>query len=209
MRASMITLLVAIGLLLAQPAPGDIYDPEPNKLGIYFDLEFEGWYPCASATVGTMVTAYIILTNPTFGTLHRWEAAIRSTDGLLLSTSESIEGGGVNTSGSTLEFVVSYDAPIATEPVTVLATVQLFFIDLSASCLILTGVSNPSLPEDLPLVWPEVENPTVIQTTELYSNGVVASLWYCGGLPESPPDHCGQVVGVVKQNWGTLKSTYR
>ncbi len=206
MRTSMITLFVTIGLLVAQPVLGDIYDPEPNKLGLYFIDGYGEWRQCANSPPSSIVTVYIILTNPTFSSLHKWEAAIRQTDGLLLSVGESIEGGGVN-SGSDLDFVVSYETPISTEPVTILAAVELFYVH-HPGCLILTGVSNPSLPEFLPLVWPEAGSPMVIQTSKMFPNGVVATLNGCGTIPELP-EPCSQVVGTVKQNWGTLKSTYR
>jgi len=206
MSAPKIILLATIGILLAQSAFGDIYDPEPNKLGLYFIGEFGEWRQCANSSPSTIVTAYILLTNPTFSSLHKWEAAIRQTNGLLISLGESIEGGGVN-SGSELEFVVSYETPISTESVTILASVDLFWFH-HPGCLILTGVSNPSLPEYLPLVWPEEGSPMVIQTTKMFPNGVVATLNGCGTIPEEP-EPCSQVVGTVKQNWGTLKSTYR
>jgi hypothetical protein len=205
MSASKITLLTTIGFLVAQSALGNIYDPEPNKLGLYFTDVYGDWYQCANSSPSTIATAYILLTNPTFSSLHKWEAAIRQTNGLLFFLGESIGGGGVN-SGSELEFVVSYETPISLDSVTILATVDLFYVHYPG-CLILTGVSNPSLPEYLPLVWPEEGSPMVIQTTKMYPNGVVATLDGCGTVPEVPAP-CSQVVGTVKYNWGTLKSTY-
>jgi len=200
----MITILVTVGLLVGKSAFGG-FDPEPNKLGLYFDLEAR--FPCEVAYPFESVTAYLILTNATSDMLFGWEAAVRPVSEELFVGSAEVMGGGTN-SLEAPEFAVTYESPLETESVTVLATFELASLVYEENCLILTGISSPSLPEDLPLIWWEASVPSVIQTTNIQPNGVVASIGGCPVVPESPWP-CANEVPVSRFNWGSLKSIYR
>jgi hypothetical protein len=181
-----------------------IADSGSEKLGLYFDTD--AFNQCVDAEPFLPVMAYIILTNPSFESLHRWEGAIRPASGRVVAFQPEFLGGGAN-SGSLPEFSVSYEEPLAAQSVMVLATFQLMSLDPS-SCLILTGLSSPAIPEDLPLIWSEAGVPTVIETARMTINGVVAALGECQAVPEAPLP-CSEVVSEAGMNWGGLKSLYR
>ena len=186
-----------------------VLDPEPDGLGVCFTPDAN----TSDATPGLFMpfAMYVVLINPTFPQLHGWQAAVREADtDVLYVLSSSIPGDGIN-SGSGLQFSVGYDVPRPTSTVTVLASMQVMQVRLvtQSTCLILTGIDQPAIPDERPLVWREPGHPTVVRVSSPFHNAVAATINEGARIPESPPSRCSFVVDVAQQTWGALKSLYR
>lgn len=199
------SLILALALLQVGPAVAEL-DPAPDRLGIYFDLEeFSQFSQAYGAYI--LVPAYIVLANPTFPQVRRWEASLGIVgDPTLLNV--DFAGGGIN-SGSDTEYLVHLDTPLVCGTATLLATVNFLFTpDFYSSCLYLGGAAQPSLPGDLPVVWPEDDAPVQVEPTVLFDNGVGAIL----GSSEiiiGYPHFCETVVEDRQIDWGAVKALYR
>ena len=128
---------------------GDPIDPDPDGIGIYFDEGAGAGSWCASAPVGTLVTAYLCLTRAgdTSG-FNSWEARIESSVAGALAGLD-IRGGGTN-SAIEPEFVVSYDTPLPWQTSTVLLDITVEVVWEWSIALRVWPASNPSGAEQLP-----------------------------------------------------------
>ncbi len=198
-------VLILISIVAVCLARVAVCQATSGSLGLFYDEDAQS--ACEFSQPGGPKTLYIILLNPTFESLHGWEAAVQFVEQQIYVIDSDVYGGGVN-SGVAHEFRVALDEPMATSPVTVLGTVTILPLAIE-SCLILTGVSSPSLPELGPLVWPVADSPEAIGTFDYLENGVDAIVGQCVFIPENPYWPCVDVVSQTMRNWGTLKSFYR
>lgn len=182
-----------------------VVDPTPDRIGVYFDQNANQrtlhiWHP-------SLQTIYIILTNPTFANVYGWQAAIRGLEAETVSVIGTTITGGAVLTGPGLEYDVRYETPLVTQSVTVLASIVGFTHEsMTCNCLILTGIDHPALPEMLPLVWTQPDQPAVIQIARLYPNGVAAA------INENPiPEilSCAAVVAAEPVSWSSLKALFR
>ncbi len=182
-----------------------IVDPEPNRIGMYFDLGAD--IMCtAMPSPFPSTNVYIILTNPTYTTVHGWEASIHSTGDSIAIEGTCFAPGSVNT-GDGSEFIVTFDIPMVTTTTTILAIVTLV-PNATEECLFLTGVEHPSFPSTKPLVWFNDEPGLEIQPSHALPNGVGAIIGTCNSLIGLPIP-CEEVVRASQVQWGVLKSLYR
>ena len=184
---------------------GAVADPTPDRIGIYFDEDANqrtlvAWPPSAQMI-------YIIVTNPTFSNIYGWQAAIRGLDAGTITVLGSTISGGAIITGPDLQYDVTYDAPLVAQPVTVLASIVGLAADsMWCSCLVLTGIDQPTIPEMLPLVWTRPDQPSAIQVAHLYSNGVAAAINE-NPIPEDPG--CATALAVQSTSWSSLKALFR
>ena len=111
-------ILAIVLTFVSAQAFSQVIDPTPDRIGIFFDTQGDSqlnWDP-----PGVPVVAYLIVMAPTFQELYGWEAAIHSTDDEWFVLESNVEGGGTN-AGEGQEFIVSYDVPLPTHPVMLLA----------------------------------------------------------------------------------------
>jgi hypothetical protein len=198
-------MAVANLLVLNAAAASAAVDPSPDRIGIYFD---------ESASRQTLVawpqsvqTIYIIVTNPTFPNIYGWQAAIRGLDAETITVFGTGIAGGAVVTGPDLQYDVTYETPLATQSVTVLASIFGIAHDaMRCSCLVVTGIDQPAIPEMLPLVWTAPEQPVVLQVARLYPNGVAAAINE-NPIPEEPG--CWSGVALERTSWSTLKALFR
>jgi hypothetical protein len=202
--AAIVTSLV-LGCGATQAAAG--LDPGPDGLGVYFDTE--GNLSNVAAPLFTPISMYIVLTRPTFPLLYGWQAAIREADtSTIYVMSTSTPGGGINV-GSGMQFSVGYAAPLATQDATVLASVQILVGGWQSICLLLTGIDQPALQDERPLIWIDQDHPTVARVSSRFGNSVSATINENNPIPEAPPSRCSFIVNADMQTWGSLKAHYR
>jgi hypothetical protein len=198
-------IAASIWFVLSAAAAAATVDPAPDRIGIYFDesadqRRFMTW-------PSFLQTVHITVTNPTFANIYGWQAAIRGFEpvtGTVIGT--SIAGGAV-INGPELQFDIRYEEPLIAQPVTVLATIMVLMQgDPQRSCLVLTGVDQPAIPEALPLIWAQPDQPAAIQVACLYGNGIAAAM-YESPIPEDPG--CASVVANSVTSWSSLKALFR
>jgi len=145
----LIPLLIAG--LLTNPASA-VIDENENVIGLYFDTDADN--DCLD-TVGALsqVPCYIILTNPTFSDLYGFEIGFDYGGELLhigttLASSEAIDV------GSDGNMIVGFGSPTSTQTATLLATLDMMYIDMSntPTTLALRGSDPSSLDPAFPTV---------------------------------------------------------
>jgi len=129
------TCLIIALVVFPSLSQGQI-DPDPDGLGIYFDLGARKVSSIVSSA-NTPVTAYVILSNPTLeGQLIHWEA-IASTSGVAAVSGYPTYGtnmtynmpGGVST--WVLNVVCGIDSPPLNQGINVLAELEIWVFDPS------------------------------------------------------------------------------
>ena len=200
-----VVVFVGMWIVMSAASAGAVADPNPDRIGIYFDegadqnILWAGSWP--------LLTMYVTVTNPTFTSIYGWQAAIRGLDsGTATVLGTTITGGAV-INGPDLQYSVAYETPLTAQPVTVLATIVGLMQDsMARSCLILSGIDQPAIPELLPLVWVQPDQPVVIQVSHHYANGVAAAINE-SPIPEEPS--CASAVSVDRTSWRSLKALFR
>jgi len=143
--------LLLATVALSSPA-GAVIDENENVIGLYFDTDADS--DCLDAVgAHSQIPCYIILTNPTFTDLHGFELGFDYGDELLhlgttLAESESINVGDDN------NLIVGFGEPTSTESATLLATLNMMYIDMSnaPTNMSLRGSSPSSLDPAYPTV---------------------------------------------------------
>lgn len=135
----------------ANPAAA-IIDENDNVIGLYFDTDADS--DCLdSVSQHSQVPCYIILTNPTFSDLYGFELGFDYGDELLHLGTTFAANDALNV-GSGDNLVVGFGDPVSTQPATLLATLNMMYIDMSGSAtsLSLRGSSPSSLDSQYPTV---------------------------------------------------------
>jgi hypothetical protein len=149
-------LLLCAALLLATSALA-VIDEEENVIGLYFDTDADT--DCLdSVSSNTQIPCYIILTNPTFSNLRGFELGYDYGSELMHLGTELANSQAMNV-GSTGNLVVGFGAPTQTEEATLLATLNMLYIDMnnSPTSVTLRGSSPSSLDPAFPSVVTEDE----------------------------------------------------
>ncbi len=180
--------------LLLAGAASAVIDDEDNVIGLYFDPDADA--DCLEAvSPNSQVPCYIVLTRPTFSDLFGFELGFEYGSELIhlgttFANSEALNvGGGDN-------LVVGFGSPTFTNDATLLATLDMLYIDMSntPATLTLKGADPSSLDPEFPSV--------------LLADGVIIST----GLHE--PTYPFQMNGICsfedhQAAWGGVKSLYR
>lgn len=200
-----LTIAALTWALLDAAMAAAVADPTPNRIGIYFDEDATQrnlWI-----NPPTFQTVFIIVTNPTFSNIYGWQAAVRGLEAWTMSVLGTNITGGPPISGPNLQYDITYETPLVAQPVTVLATIVGFTLDsATCNCLVLTGIDQPAIPEGLPLIWAQEEQPSAIQVAHLYANGVAAAINE-NPIPEYPD--CSSALAAEAATWSALKALFR
>lgn len=186
-------LLLLLTILLTTPAAA-VIDEDENVIGLYFDTDADS--DCLESVVThSQIPCYIILTNPTFSDLYGFELGFDYGDqllhlGTILASSEAID------IGSDDNMIVGYGSPTSTETATLLATLNMMYIDSanSPAKLSLRG-SNPS---SLDPAFP---------TVLLADSEMVSMALHSSPFPNQMNGICTYVDEAAA--WAGVKSIYR
>lgn len=196
-------LAVILLVLVFNPAFA-VVDPDPNSLGVYFDLEADSNY--LEVGPATVFSAYVTLTNPT------WDHVLAFEFGYELVVPSGMEGA-IFRLADTLppysidiewhdplggDYIVGMGLPYPTSEATVLVH-WVFLLGLPMTIEYFLGPSSPpSVPDNLPVIMNE---DNVLMSVGISSGDV--------NLPVAEVNTGHQPVTVQNANWGSLKSLFR
>ncbi len=124
----MLVALALVSLLAASAFAG--LDPDPDMMGLYFDDM--GMTVCTQGAFIDHIPMYVLYTNPTIATTRGFECGI-TVNGLTntsISVTYPTSATDVGTQdGNTFNYIAGYASPIPTSEVTVLATLDIFYLD--------------------------------------------------------------------------------
>ncbi|MCP4290611.1 MAG: hypothetical protein GY780_02080 [bacterium] len=139
-------ITVCIGTVWAQ------MDEDENVIGLYFDET--GETDClTSVPTHSQIPCYIVLTRPTFSDLYGFELGFQYSSELIhLGT--TFENDQALNFGSEGNLIVGFGIPTYTSDATLLATLNMMYVDVSntPASLILSGASPSSLDSAYPAV---------------------------------------------------------
>lgn len=181
-----------------------VIDPDPDMMGIYFDLNADE--NCLTIGASTPFNAYLILTNPTSSGITGYEfgldvvvpagmeAMIFTLANYSYCESEWFPEYPVGMGG---EYIVGLRSPCPTAPATVIHVWQYMLLHVIPVEMYIHSISNPSIPGDLPIV----------QTGESHLMQVGLST----GGPDIPVATVNTdcVVGEQEVNFGNVKALFR
>lgn len=147
--------MLLIVMLMASSAFA-VIDPDPNMMGLYFDLNADT--NSFAATVNVPFMAYLMLTNPTYADVSGFEAGYEvvvpaGMEGLYFRLNEDLQGGLNVAVGNTAllgEYVVGWPAPRTTSAATVLVAWQMMLIAPMQVEVFLGPSNSPSVDNGLP-----------------------------------------------------------
>jgi hypothetical protein len=187
-----------------------VVDPDPNQIGIYFDLDADD--NCLIIGPQIPFNAYVILTNTDAPTVSGYEFGYENVvpaglEGLLFRLESSFGDG--NSSGLDLgdssdilvgDHIVGLSAPLVTSPATILHTYQFLLLSPDVTMEMYLGpASQSSIPGDFPVIL-NAETSTLFQAGQ--STGGIDTAVATVNI-----DDC--VVGVEDASFGSVKSLYR
>lgn len=197
-------LLTCLSLLATSSSA--VLDPEPDIMGIYFDLNADN--NClASQPASIPFNAYIILTNTTAPAINAYELGyeVVFTPGTVFRLADSIANGavsGVNVGDASLvetgDYIVGLAAPLPGTPAVVLHSMQYLLLVAGPMEFYLHESSAPSIPGQFP----------VVQNAE---GSILMQVGQSTGGPDIPVAtvNAGCVVGVESASFGSVKSLFR
>ena len=133
-----------------------IFDETPNTMGVYFDLEANEFCTEDLVDGNTQFTFYLVITNPSFDTLHGFEAGYHF-DGVAGVDAATLENGTAVDSGILGNHIVSFGTPTPTSAVTLLATLDAtyFGFEYGPAVLKLHGTTPSSMDPEFPVAFLE------------------------------------------------------
>ena len=162
-RTLLKVLLLGAALLSATTAQA-VIDENDDTMGLYFDTD--GDTDCLdSVALLSQVPCYIVLTHPTFSELHGFEVGFDYGSELALMGTELAHDQALNV-GSAGNLIVGFGSPTYTEEATLLATLNLMYMDPAGqpATITLRGTS----PSSLDAAYPSV----LLAGGELMSTGI-------------------------------------
>ncbi len=133
-----------------------------DAMGLYFDTE--GTQICADAVFLSHISAYILYTTPSIPVTRGFECGLdftrpggRTFDSTM-SVSYPLNALDVGTNSpvdGTYNFITGYSDPMPTLPVTVLATLDIFFLETETVTMTLRAANPSSSDNNLPMVMLE------------------------------------------------------
>lgn len=170
-----------------------VVDPDPDMMGVYFDTNADN--VCVTAAFLAHVPAYIIYTNPTEPMVVGFECQITKTAGnSAITTTFPVPGTNV---GTATNIIVGYGNPIPTAPATVMATMDIFFLDFTPVELFI----GPSVPSSNDMGLPMVMRPD-------FSLRTVGTSVESGPCAQINAPICG-VVDTQDASFGEVKALFR
>ncbi len=181
-----------------------VVDPDPDMMGIYFDLNADE--NCLTISPNIPFFAYLILTNPTSSGISAYEFGLdvvvpAGMEGLIFQLSTYTYGGfdwfpdypGVLGG----DYIVGLSSPYPAAPATPLHVWQYMLLSPMPVEIYIHSPSTPSIPGDLPIV--------------LTDEGHLMQVGLSTGGPDIPVATVNTdcVVGVDEVNFGSIKALYR
>ena len=144
------SVLLLLGTLLIASNAFALLDDAPDNLGMYFDTQ--GEVVCTTAAFLQHVPAYILYTMPTLPSVRGFEMGLDMVDAVNTSVTKifpvpTTDVGANNTGGISYNFIAGFAAPMLTSQVTLLCTLDIFFLDFNPVGFI-CGPSSPSSNSD-------------------------------------------------------------
>ena len=152
-------LVVLLMLSLMATSAFAVVDPDDDMMGIYFDLNAD--VVCASASPVTHRIAYIMYTNPTLPTTRGFECQVSYVAGdnnTSISATYPVSTTDVGVKAApAFNFIAGFANPLPTSAATVLATLDIFYLNFSGPSMdIFLGPAVPSSSDlGLPMVLRE------------------------------------------------------
>lgn len=181
-----VVLLVLV--LLAAGAARAVVDPDPDRLGLYFDENAD----ITDIYTFELLPAYLILTNPTFPAVKGIECCLEWDESACAFLNMMLPTGGMNL-GDYHNLVMGLTTPLTTSDATVMATYNL--LPTGMSTFTLTAAQPPSIDGDLPVVVDGDDN--------MFQIGV------SGGAGNACAVVNGGSGDSQSRTWGDVKSLYR
>ncbi len=177
-------LLLSISLMVATSAFAILDDAE-NNIGLYFDTEAD--VVCTTASFIDHVPAYFILTNPTMTSTRGFELGMNvvgrtNTSITVTYPVNATDVGAAGTGGNDFNYIAGYANPMLTNPVTILATLDIFYLDQVPLDFILGPAAPSSDPngenvmimlEDFSLVPGATSNEPGLPAAQINGNCIV------------------------------------
>ncbi len=188
-------------LLSVATSAGAVIDPDPDQMGLYFDPA--GNSVCTTSEFAHVVPLYVLYTKPTLPEIRGFECTITlGASGTVLSilTNETYPVEALNLASHSIYeygFIVGFEQPVPTAPVTLLAQLDVIYLQEEPLQLHL----GPAVPASLGSQWPVI----LAGDYSLLPVGVSA--------PDGPAalinaPEC-TVVDTDPTPWGAVKAMYR
>lgn len=128
------SVLLILGTLFLASSAFATLSTEPDNIGMYFDPM--GDIVCRTAAFLNHVPAYVLYTNPTLANVRGFELGIDLVGAVNTSVAKiypvpTTDVGANNTGGISLNFIAGFGAPVLTSDVTLLCTLDIFFLDFT------------------------------------------------------------------------------
>jgi hypothetical protein len=150
-------LVVLLMVSLMATSAFAVIDPDPNMMGIYFDLDANQLE--LDATANTPFMAHFMLTNSSYPEISGFECTYSFVtpagfEGLVFNLGLNVYGGlNIGTAGATYgNLVVGYPSPRAATPALPLASVTMMLLGEFRVEGYLGAAEIPSLPGGLPVI---------------------------------------------------------
>ncbi len=146
------SLLFLVSVLLLAGVASAVIDDDDNVIGLYFDPDADS--DCLdSVPPNSQIPCYIVLTRPTFSDLYGFELGF-DYGSELIHLGTSFSNSQALNLGSPGNLVVGFGSPSYTSSATLLATLDMMYIDISntPATLTLRGSEPSSLDPAFPSV---------------------------------------------------------
>jgi hypothetical protein len=203
-------IMIFLGCLVATSALA-VTDPEPDMIGIYFDLNADN--NCTVLGPSIPFIAYLITTSPSPAAINAYEFGFTNhitpagNDGMLFMLASNIANGAVSgldvgehtpTGG---DYIVGLASPLATSEATILHSWQYMLLTPVSIDMFLFQSSKPSIPGTFP----------VLQNAEgsiLYQVGQSSGSWEYAVACVNLGDQCCPLA-TEERSFGSVKGLYR
>ena len=147
--ATLVTV-ATFAMLMATSALA-ISDPTPNTIGIYLDTEANEMCVDGLTEAMTEFTMHMILTNPTFDTMHGFLAGYHF-EGVAQLNSAVLAQANATDSGGLGDHIVNFDSPVPTSTIMPLMTITATYVDFEygPAVLQLHGIILAALTGNVP-----------------------------------------------------------
>ena len=198
------TLFTVLLVIFLAGSAGAVVDPDPNSLGVYFDLNADVNY--LDVAPDTEFWAYVTLTNPTWDNVTAFEFGYRlavpeGMEGMVFRLLHRLPPHAVDMEFHPTiagEFIIGMSLPYPTSEATILVEWRYLTIAPMTIEFYLGPSAAPSVPDGLPAIQ-NADN--VIMAVGVSSGDV--------NLPVAEVNPGHQPVGVESSTWGEVKSLYR
>jgi len=185
-------LVVLLMAMLVASSAFAIVDPDDNMMGLYFDMEAD--MPVIEAAPYTSHNLYLVMTNMTADTIWGFECAVRhegtsNIGQFVIANATAID---VGTAG-TPNHIVGFGTPTMVTPVTLLATMSVFYMG-AVDEFFLTGSTPSTISEEFPVV--------LLADSGVLSVGMSAAEGPCAAIGS-------EVVATENVSFDGIKSLYR